>query len=83
MAKCYCKNCGQAFSDVRALSANTCYRHPDGANKGKHQLYEGGEKKSYTCKFCGSQFHDLRTLTANTCYRHPNGANKGKHHPAL
>ncbi|CCY74040.1 putative uncharacterized protein [Brachyspira sp. CAG:700] len=32
----YCEYCGQKYSDVRSLTANSCSRHPDGPNKGKH-----------------------------------------------
>lgn len=83
MANYYCKNCGRNYTEPRALAANPCLRHPDGPNKGKHQLYEGSEKSSYTCKYCGRSYHDLVTLTANSCPRHPDGPNKGKHSPAL
>jgi DNA-directed RNA polymerase subunit RPC12/RpoP len=79
----YCKYCGSSFSSVSALTANTCQRHPSGAGKGKHALYEGGEKKQFTCKFCGSNFSSLSALTANTCQRHPNGSGKGRHEAAL
>lgn len=36
MANYYCEYCGQKYSDVRNLTANSCSRHPDGPNKGKH-----------------------------------------------
>ncbi len=83
MANYYCEYCGQKFSSVTTLTANTCSRHPNGPAKGKHKLYEGGEKSKYTCKYCGKQFTSLAILTANTCARHPNGSHKGKHAPAL
>ena len=79
----YCEYCGQKYSDVRSLTASSCPRHPDGAGKGKHKLYEGGEKSQYTCKYCGQKYSNLRDLTANSCQRHPDGAGKGKHAPAL
>ena len=44
MANYYCEYCGQKYSDVRNLTASSCSRHPDGPSKGKHKLYEGGEK---------------------------------------
>ena len=83
MANFYCEYCGQKYSDVRTLTANSCPRHPLGAGKGKHKLYEGSEKSKYTCKYCGQPYNDIRTLTANSCPRHPNGAGKGKHAPTL
>ena len=83
MANYYCEYCGQKYSVVRNLTANSCSRHPDGPNKGKHKLYEGGEKSQYTCKYCGQKYSDIRNLTANSCSRHPDGPNKGKHAPAL
>ena len=83
LANYYCKNCGKKFLDPRTLAANLCQRHPDGCNKGKHQLYEGTEKSTYVCKYCGRSFHDIITMTANSCHQHPSGANKGKHSPAL
>ena len=79
----YCEYCGQKYSDVRSLTASSCPRHPDGASKGKHKLYEGGEKSQYTCKYCGQKYSNLRDLTASSCPRHPDGASKGKHAPAL
>lgn len=79
MAKVYCEYCGSSASDVRSLVAGTCNRHPDG--RGRHKLYEGGEKAKYTCKHCGTSASDIRSLTGGTCHRHPAG--KGKHAPAL
>lgn len=83
MPNFYCEYCGTSFTNVRTLTACSCFRHPDGPNKGKHKLYEGSEKSKYTCKYCGVQFSNLRTLTACSCHRHPLGPNKGKHSPAL
>ena len=83
MANYYCEYCGTKYDSVRTLTTLSCYRHPDGANRGKHKLYEGSEKAEYTCKYCGHQYQDLVTLTTLSCFRHPNGANKGKHSPAL
>ena len=79
MANYYCEYCGAKYSSVSALTANNCIRHPDG--KGKHKLYEGGEKSQYVCKYCGTKYSSLSALTANNCIRHPNG--RGKHSPAL
>ncbi len=78
-----CKHCGREYSSVASLASNSCARHPDGPNKGKHALYEGGEKDKYTCKNCGREYSSISALTANTCARHPDGSNKGKHQPAL
>lgn len=83
MANFYCEYCGYKFSSISSLTANKCFRHPDGTNKGKHKLYEGSEKSKYTCKYCGISFNKLSSLTANNCLRHPDGSNKGKHSPAL
>lgn len=83
MANFYCEYCGSKFSSVTALTSSACQRHPAGANKGKHKLYEGAEKKEYTCKYCGQKFQSLVALTSSACLRHPDGSNKGKHAPAL
>jgi len=83
MANYYCRNCGQRFSSIASLTAASCFRHPDGAYKGKHQLYEGSEKSRYTCKYCGQTYSSISSLTAGSCFRHPNGSYKGKHCPAL
>ena len=32
----YCDYCGRKFLSVRGLTAEHCYRHPSGANKGFH-----------------------------------------------
>jgi DNA-directed RNA polymerase subunit RPC12/RpoP len=83
MANYYCKNCGTKYSSVSSLTGNSCIRHPLGANKGKHELYEGTEKDKYQCKYCGTSYSSLSSLTGNSCIRHPSGANKDKHSPAL
>ena len=83
MSNYYCKYCGTKASSVSSLTGSSCSRHPSGANKGKHALYEGDEKSQYTCKNCGSKFSSLSSLTGSSCSRHPDGANKGKHEPAL
>ena len=36
----YCKYCGYKASSVSSLTSGSCLRHPNGANKGKHTLYE-------------------------------------------
>lgn len=83
MANYYCKNCGRKYSSIQALGANFCEKHPDGSNKGRHQLYEGSEKSKYDCKYCGMAYHSIQALTSIWCMRHPEGSNKGKHSPAL
>ena len=83
MPKVYCKFCGKSFNNVRSLTGANCMRHPNGACKGRHELYEGTEKSTYTCKYCGKSFKSLTSLTGADCMRHPNGACKGKHSPAL
>jgi DNA-directed RNA polymerase subunit RPC12/RpoP len=79
----YCKYCGYKATSVHSLTSGFCPRHPAGPNKGKHALYEGGEKSQYTCKNCGSRYSALSQLTSAFCPRHPDGPNKGKHQPAL
>ena len=83
MSNYYCKYCGTKYSSVSSLTSAPCNRHPDGANKGKHALYEGEEKSQYTCKYCGTKYSSISSLTSAPCNRHPDGANKGKHSPAL
>ena len=83
MAKFFCKYCGNSFPNVRTLTAFTCPHHPNGPGKGKHVLYQGGEKEEYTCEYCGQRFRNFHTLVTFTCPRHPDGPGKGKHSPAL
>ncbi len=83
MANYYCKNCGKDYSSIQSLTNGICFRHPNGTNKGKHQLYEGSEKSQYDCKYCGKPYSSIQSLTNGTCFRHPEGTNKGKHSPAL
>jgi DNA-directed RNA polymerase subunit RPC12/RpoP len=79
----YCKYCGTKMPNISSLTAATCQRHPNGANSGRHVLYEGDEKDEYNCKYCGSRAFSISSLVANTCPRHPTGANKGRHEPSL
>jgi len=79
----YCEYCGTESSTVSSLTLRSCHKHPSGANKGNHKLYEGGEKAQYTCKYCGTIKSSIINLTSGSCHRHPNGANKGYHLPAL
>lgn len=79
----YCKYCGNQSSSVSSLTSMSCSRHPNGAGKGKHVLYEGSEKPKYTCKYCGNQSGSISSLTSMSCSRHPDGAGKGKHEPAM
>lgn len=83
MPNYYCKHCGYKASSVSSLTSSSCLRHPTGAHKGKHALYEGDEKSKYTCKHCGRDASSLSSLTSGICLRHPDGPNKGKHQPAL
>lgn len=83
MANFYCEYCGQKFLTVQALTNNSCMQHPNGPMKGKHKLYEGGEKAQYVCKYCGMKNPKLSSLVINKCMKHPNGPMKGKHSPAL
>lgn len=77
----YCEYCGAKYSSISFLTSGSCPNHPDG--RGKHKLYEGGEKSEYFCKYCGTKNKSLQSLTNGYCPRHPNGTNKGKHAPAL
>lgn len=83
MSKFQCKYCGTSSSGVSSLTSMSCNRHPQGAGKGKHVLYEGSEKPKYTCKYCGTSSSSISSLTSMSCNRHPNGPGKGKHEPAL
>ena len=83
MPNYYCKNCGGKYPTVSSLTSSYCPRHPEGANKGKHELYQGNEKNQYCCQYCGVNYPTIQSMTANFCPRHPKGANKGKHAPAL
>jgi len=83
MSNYYCKYCGNKASTVSSLTNGYCVRHPDGPNKGRHELYEGDEQSHYTCKNCGQQFSSISSLTNGFCMRHPEGTNKGRHEPAL
>lgn len=42
----YCKYCGHKTTSVNSLTSSLCQRHPNGPGKGRHALYEGGEKES-------------------------------------
>lgn len=79
----YCKYCGHKASSIASLTSSICTRHPDGACKGRHVLYDGSEKREYTCKYCGKKSPSISSLTASLCMRHPNGPAKGKHAPAM
>ena len=79
----YCKYCGHKTTSVNSLTASLCQRHPNGPGKGRHALYEGGEKTSYVCKYCGLKSTSIASLTSSKCQRHPSGAAKGRHEPAL
>ena len=83
MANYYCEYCGRKFAAISDMTWLSCNRHPDGANKGKHKLYEGAEKDFYFCKYCGRKFSSISDMTWLSCNRHPNGTNKGNHAPAL
>lgn len=83
MSNFYCEYCGTKSSSISGLTAPSCHRHPLGASKGKHKLYEGSEKSQYSCKYCGTSASTIMGLTGNSCHRHPNGTGKGKHAPAL
>ncbi len=83
MANFYCEYCGYKASSVMSLTASSCPKHQNGANSGKHSLYQGSEKTQYTCKYCGYKSSTIYSLTGSTCNRHPNGSGKGKHVPAL
>ena len=69
--------------ELLIMTGGYCTKHPNGANKGRHKLYEGSEKSQYVCKYCGSKYPNISILTGGYCTRHPNGANKGHHSPML
>ena len=79
----YCKYCGLKTTSVNSLTSSSCQRHPNGPGKGRHALYEGGEKASYVCKYCGLKSTSIASLTSSKCQRHPSGPQKGRHEPAL
>lgn len=81
--KFLCEYCGMKYTNMATLAMGNCIRHPNGTNKGKHKLYEGGEKMQYMCKYCGKIYTSLETLTFQKCLHHPSGAHKGFHSPAL
>jgi hypothetical protein len=83
MANFYCENCGAKSSSVASLLTGTCFRHPTGANQGKHSLYQGSEKAQYYCKYCGSKSSSISGLSTGSCFRHPKGSYLGMHSPAL
>ena len=83
MAIFYCEYCGQQSSSVSSLTAWSCSKHPNGAAKGNHKLYEGSGKSQYVCKYCGMKSSSISSLTAGFCSRHPDGASKGRHAPML
>ena len=83
MPNFYCEYCGKKFPSIPSLTGASCPKHPAGFCKGKHKLYEGGEKSQYFCKYCGAKFNSLQQLTGSSCPRHPDGFSKGKHAPAL
>ena len=39
----YCEYCGAKYSSIASLTSGYCLKHPNGPNKGKHKLYEGGD----------------------------------------
>ena len=75
----YCKYCGTSARDARSLLMNSCPKHPNGPGRGKHALYEGGERNEYVCMYCGTKSRHLSTLLSNSCFRHPDGPGRGKH----
>ena len=83
MSNFYCEYCGEAFSNPRNLTIQNCMRHHNGTLKGKHKLYEGGEKSTYICKYCGNSFNSIKTMISQNCMRHEDGVLKGRHSPAL
>ena len=83
MANYYCEYCGASASSITMLTHNNCLRHPLGASKGKHKLYEGSEKSQYSCKYCGKTESTIQKLVNANCLRHPKGIAKGKHEPSL
>jgi DNA-directed RNA polymerase subunit RPC12/RpoP len=81
MANYYCEYCGTKRASVTSILTESCLRHPLGAGKGKHKLYEGSEKAKYSCKYCGKDSSSISSLTSSSCRRHPDGSGKGQHSP--
>ena len=75
----YCKYCGTSARDARSLLSNNCPKHPNGFCKGKHALYEGGERSEYVCVYCGTKNRSLSSLLNGWCPKHPDGPSRGKH----
>ena len=61
MANYYCETCGMKYSNIASLTSGNCKNHPNGSLKGKHKLYEGGEKSQYVCKYCGTKSSSILT----------------------
>ncbi len=78
MPKYYCKYCGTSADSIRTLTSVSCTRNP--VKGGRHETYEGSEKKQYVCKYCGLSASAISTLTSTKCSRNPK---KGHHEPAL
>jgi hypothetical protein len=81
MQKYYCENCGSKSNSILSLTEKSCYRHPLGSGKGKHEVYQGSEKAQYSCKYCGGTSSTIFSLTSFSCPQHPNGNNEGRHLP--
>ena len=79
----YCKYCGHKTTSVNSLTSSPCQRHPSGPGKGRHALYEGGEKSGYVCKYCGLKSTSIASLTSSKCQHHPRGPAKGRHEASL
>ena len=75
----YCKYCGTSARDARTLLNGWCPKHPSGPSKGKHALYEGGERSEYVCVYCGTKNRSLSSLLNGWCPKHPDGPSRGKH----
>ena len=77
----FCRYCGYSSSSVSSLTSGYCSRSPQGAYKGYHQPYAGGERSHYFCRYCGHKSSSISSLTSGRCSRSPLGAYKGYHQP--
>ena len=58
-----------------------CPRHPLGAHKGRHSVYEGSPKNEYVCKYCGTKKRTIWELSLSDCSKNNEGIYLRKHVP--
>jgi hypothetical protein len=65
-----CKWCGSDnFATLQQMVLSSCRRSPTG----KHQPYDGGEKREYICIHCGTALVNLKQLIVSPCRKSPHG----------